>query len=96
MEKPKCAAFKEYGEVPKTVSLDFTEDDVTWVALKLSGAQGVLGAEAIELRNWLLRFRCVLEELRVFVSRLADWVANSSPPPLGRLLHNNGMLPSGD
>ena len=51
-----CAAFEEYGEVPETVPLDFTEYEVTWVASKLSGAAGALGAEAIEVRNWLFRF----------------------------------------
>ena len=75
------AAFKEYGEVPEMVPLDFTEDDVTWVASKLSGAAGALGAEAIELRNWRLRFGCSSEELRVVVARLADWVATPPPPP---------------
>ena len=40
------------------VPLDFTEDDLTWVASKISGAAGTLGAEVIELRNWLLRFGC--------------------------------------
>ena len=51
-----CTAFGEYGEVPETVPLNFTEDDVMWVASKLSGAAGALRVEAIELRNWLLRF----------------------------------------
>ena len=51
-----------------------------WVTSKLSGASGALGAEAIELRNWLLRFGCASEELRVVVTRLADWMANYSPP----------------
>ena len=32
LENPMCAAFKEYEEVPKTVPLDFMEDDVMWVA----------------------------------------------------------------
>ena len=64
------------------------------VASKLSGATGALGAEAIELRNWLLRFVCESEELRVVVARLADWVANFSPP-LGHLLRTNIMPPSG-
>ena len=32
------------------------------------------------LRNWLLRFGCAYEELRVVVARLADWMDNSSPP----------------
>ena len=54
VEKPTCAAFEEYEDVPKTASLEFTEDDVTWVTSKLSGAAGVMGAEAMELRNWLL------------------------------------------
>ena len=56
VEKPACAAFKEYKEVPETVPLDFTEDDFMWVASKLSGAAGALGADKIELRNWLLHF----------------------------------------
>ena len=40
----------------------------------------MLAAEAIELRNWLLRFGCASEELRVVVASLADWMAISSPP----------------
>ena len=71
-ENPTCAAFEKYGDVPKTVPLDFTEDDVTWVASKLSGAAGALGAEAMELRNWLLCFGCASEEFRVVVASLAD------------------------
>ena len=60
--------------------LDFTEDDVTWVASKLSGAAVALGAEVIELSNCLLCFGCASEELRVVVASLDDWMANSSPP----------------
>ena len=80
VENPTCASFEEYEDIPETVPLDFTEDDVTWVASKLSGAAGALGAEAMELHNWLLRFGCASEEFRVVVSRLDDWMANSSPP----------------
>ena len=80
MENPACTAFEEYEEVPETVPLDFTEDDVTWVVSKLSGAAGALGAEAIELRNWLLCFRCASEELIVVVASLEDFMANSYPP----------------
>ena len=29
VENPTCSAFEEYEDVPETVSLDFTEDDVT-------------------------------------------------------------------
>ena len=61
VENPTCAAFEVYEEVPKMVPLDFTEDDVTRVASKLSDAAGALGAEAMELRNWLLRFGCASE-----------------------------------
>ena len=80
VENPTCAAFEEYGDVPETVPLDFTEDDVSWVASKLSGAAGALGAEAMELRNWLLPFGCASKEFRVVVYSLADWMANSPPP----------------
>ena len=52
VENPKCAAFEEYKYIPVTVPLDFTEDDVMWVASKLSGAAGALGAETMEMRNW--------------------------------------------
>ena len=51
-----------------------------WVASKLSGTVGALGSEAIEMVDWLLRFGCTSEELRVVVARLSDWMANSSPP----------------
>ena len=61
VENPAFAAFEKYGDVPETVPFDFTEDDVTWVAPKLSSAAGALGAVAMELRNWLLRFRCASE-----------------------------------
>ena len=81
VENPTCAAFEVYEEVPETVPLNFTEDDVTWAASKLYGTAGSMGAEAMELRNWLLRFVCSLEELRVVVDRLAEWMANYPPPP---------------
>ena len=48
MEKPKCASFEEYKDVPKIEPLDFMEDDVTWVTLKPSGSTGALGAGVIE------------------------------------------------
>ena len=79
VENPACAAFEKYEEVPETVPFDFMEDGVTWVASKLSGTAGALGPGAIELQNWILRFGCVYEELRVIDARLADCMANSSP-----------------
>ena len=70
----------------ETVPLDFSEDDVTWVASKISGAAGALGADAIELRNWLLSFGCSLEEFRVVVANLETWMTNYSPPGLVNVL----------
>ena len=61
VENPTCAAFDKYKEVPETVPLNFTEDDVMPIAPKLSRAAGALGAETIELQNWLLCFGCVSE-----------------------------------
>ena len=40
LENPTCMSFEEYKEVTVTVPLDFSEDDVMWVAFKLSGANG--------------------------------------------------------
>ena len=80
VENPRCAAFEKYEEVPRTVPLNFKEDDVTLVASKLSRAAGAQGAEAIELQNWILCFRCASEELRVVVARLTGCMAKSSPP----------------
>ena len=60
-ENPMCEAFKEYKKVPKTLPLDFTEDDVTWVASNISGAAGTLGVESIELRNCPISCDCALE-----------------------------------
>ena len=73
-----CAAFEEYGDVTKTVPLDFTEDDVMWVASKLSSAAGTLGAEAMELRNWLLRSDVRLRSLE---SSLPAWQTGWLTPP---------------
>ena len=94
VENPMCAAFEEYGGVPETVPLDFTENDFMWVASKLSSAAGSMGAETIELRNWLLCFGCSSEELRFVVAILSEWMTNSSSP-LVRLSLTDGMLPSG-
>ena len=51
VKNPACSAFEEYEDVPKTAPIDFTEDDVTWVASTLSRAAGALGSETMELRN---------------------------------------------
>ena len=42
----------------ETVPLDLLEDDVTWMISKLLDAAEALGAEAIKLEHYLLRFDC--------------------------------------
>ena len=74
---PTCAAFEEYDNIPKMVPLEFTEDDVTWVASKLSSAAGALGAEAMELRNWPLCFGASS------TAWMTGWI---TPPPPGPLI----------
>ena len=65
VEELMCAYFEEYEKIPETVTLDFSQDDVTWVASKISGAVGALGTESIGVINCLISFRCTLEELRI-------------------------------
>ena len=61
MENPMCASFKDYNDIPKAVPFDFIEDNVTWVSSKISVTSGALGAEAIDLRNWIIFFWCASE-----------------------------------
>ena len=60
-ENTTCADFNEYKEVPKIISLDSMVNDVTWVTSKLSDATGTLSAEAIDMRDRLIRFGCTPE-----------------------------------
>ena len=80
MENLMCVTFEKYEDVPEMVPLEFTEYDAMWVESKLSGAVGALGAEAIELRNCLILFGCMSEELRVIIAILDGCMANSSLP----------------
>ena len=75
-----CTVFEEYKESPETAPLDFTEDDVTWVASNISGATGALGVEVIEMINWIICFECASDDLRVVASNIGEWMANSSLP----------------
>ena len=75
-----CTDFYEYRYMPEMVLLYFTEDDVTWVLSKLAGFTGMLGVEAIDLRNLTIHFVRSLEGLRVVVDELDDWMDNSSSP----------------
>ena len=59
---------------------DLSDDNITRVASKISGAAGSLGAEVIEMRNWLLCFGCAPEDFIVVVADLSDWMYNFPPP----------------
>ena len=90
-----CAAFEEYEDVLEMVLFDFREDDMKWVASKISGDARALGDEEIYLCNWIIHFGCTSEELRVGISDTADWNRNSYPTRAGRLSPPDGMFPSG-
>ena len=79
MGDPICSAFKGYDKVPETVPLEFSKENVTWVASMISGTIGALGEEVTELDHWLLQFVCVLEELHIVVAGIAGCLDNSSP-----------------
>ena len=59
--------------------LDLSEDDVTWVASKISGTAGALGPEVIELCHWLIYFEYILEEMRDVIAKLENCLDNYSP-----------------
>ena len=63
-----------YEEVPETVPLEFSEDDIIWVASKLLGAAGALVVEVLKLKNCLLGFGCASQKLWVEVAGLAYWL----------------------
>jgi hypothetical protein len=79
LANPQCSSFEAYPETPEVLPLDFSPEDVERVASKLAGAAGPLGADAVETRNWLLRFGEESIELREEIASWADWLANSSP-----------------
>jgi hypothetical protein len=60
--------------------VDITADLVKDVASRLSGGAGPGGTDAVDLKNWLLRFGEESELLRTSLARLAEWLANEHPP----------------
>ena len=70
-------SFEDYIEVLETVHIEFLEDNVTWGTLKLSGAEGSMGAEAADINHCLLRFGCTSEDLHSIVADLSDWITKS-------------------
>jgi hypothetical protein len=55
-------------------------DVVKDVASRLSGGAGPGGTDAIDLKNWLLRFGAESKSLRDSLAGLAKWLANEHPP----------------
>jgi hypothetical protein len=73
-------SFEPYSSLPEAVAIEITGDVVEKVALKLSGAAGPGGTDAVDLRNWLLRFGAESEHLRDALASITEWLANDSPP----------------
>ena len=67
-------------DLPDVIDIDITEDTVEKVASQLSGAAGPGGTDAVDLRNWLLRFNEESKELRKEMAAWTNWLANHSPP----------------
>ena len=76
----EAGVFEPYGSVPTSIPVDITAQDVESVASRLSGADGPGGTDAVDLRNWLLRFGKESEALREEVALWASWLANGQPP----------------
>ena len=76
----ETGAFEPYGSVPTSIPVDITAQDVESVASRLSGAAGPGGTDAVDLRNWLLRFGKESEALREEMALWASWLANGQPP----------------
>lgn len=72
--------FKEYCNLPESIPLDITANTIENVAPHLSGAAGPSGIDAIDLRNWLLRFGRESQLLRETLAKLGRWLANDDPP----------------
>jgi hypothetical protein len=73
-------AFEPYGNTPQPIPVDITAEDVEAVATRLTGAAGPGGTDAVDLRNWLLRFGKESEALREEMALWASWLANGNPP----------------
>ena len=79
LSDPDRGSFEPYDSVPEPVPLVITGDVVEEVASHLSGGAGPGGTDAIDLKNWLLRFGAESEQLRDSLASIAEWMANDSP-----------------
>jgi hypothetical protein len=72
--------FEPYDCIPQPLPVEITVDVVETVAARLSGAAGPGGTDAVDLRNWLLRFGAESEGLGRVMAKLTEWIANERPP----------------
>jgi len=77
---PIPGAFEPYDSTPEPVPLIITAQIVEKVASKLSGSAGPSGTDAVDLRDWLLRFGAESEALRLEMAAWTEWLANEHPP----------------
>lgn len=77
---PDSGVFEPYPETPDLPPLVITADHVEAVASHLSGAAGPGGTDAVDLRNWLLRYHGNSAALRAEMAALTTWIAASNPP----------------
>ena len=77
--QPTCIG-PSYGYTPTAIPVDTTRETVEKVASALSGSAGPGGTDAVDLRNWLLRFGKESDALWEEMAAWASWLANSNPP----------------
>ena len=80
LEAPDCPVFEEYEACPTAIPVEITAEHIEKAALRLSGAAGQGGTDAVDLSNWLLRFGVESENLRLELAKWTEWLANGSPP----------------
>jgi hypothetical protein len=80
LQDPGWGSFEPYRDVPEPVPIKITGDVVKDVASHLSGGAGPGSTDAIDLKNWLLRFGAESESPRDSLTGLAKWLANKRPP----------------
>ncbi|WP_288991947.1 hypothetical protein [uncultured Marinobacter sp.] len=74
LEDQARESFEPYAHLPAPVPVEITGDLVEKVASKPSGGAGPGGTDAVDLRNWLLRFGEESEYLRNSLAGIAEWL----------------------
>ena len=74
------AAFEAFTKLLETVPVDCDTEIVEEVPDKLMGGVGPSSADAIALKNWLLRHWRASQVLREDMAACVEWLYNESPP----------------